>query len=355
MGILGFLTGALIVIVFRGLQSLDPLWNPGVGIVFGALFGAAFFVWGIGAFNPKLSIHGEEEEAAHHEEEAEEAEKPVNILSAYMWQIITLLIAALIVLFAVALWGGLTLRVTADPLASTTAVGYFTLQLPFGGPEVQLSELVVFIAFLVWTFISLALAAGGLAWLVHFLSRGVVEVRAEAKPGGRATAGALGSGSTAVAALPAGEGATSVAAPAPETLRSAFAPLALAQFGLYVIAGLILYYILYTYILGGFLRAGGDLQISASLIIGFGAALLLRPGFLGVFTFTFIVLYYLFYFVLIGLVLPQQPGLTILSLVNALVVAFIILKPNLALQTVGRVAALLARFVRWLPKLLFQR
>jgi hypothetical protein len=347
LGILGFLVGALIVIILRGLQSLDPLWQPGVGIVFGALFCAAFFMWGIGAFNPKLSEHGGEEEHAHHEEVTEADEKPSSILSGSVWQLMTWTVIGLVVLFAFALWGGLTLNITADPLASTTAVGYFTLQLPFGGPEIPLSELVVFIAFVVWMFISLAAAAAIFAWLFHFLSRGLVESRSVS------TAAALPAGQTA-GALPSGQDAT-VSAPAPETMRSVFAPQSLLQFGLYLAAGLILYFILYTYLFGGFLQAGGDLQVAASLIIAFGAALFLRPGFLGVYVFTAIVLYYVFYFVLIGLVLPQQPALTLLSIVNALVVAFIILKPNVTLQLVGRLAALLARFVRWLPKLLFQR
>jgi hypothetical protein len=66
-------------------------------------------------------------------------------------------------------------------------------------------------------------------------------------------------------------------------------------------------------------------------------------------------LFYLFYWVLIGMVLPGEPLRTLMSLVNAAIFAFLVLRPTLFLQVVGRLAGLLARFVRWLPKLLVQR
>ncbi len=67
MAIIGFLFGALLVIVIRGLQGLDPLWAAGPGIVMTAFTTAGFFVWGMGAFNPKMSVHGEAAEAEAHE------------------------------------------------------------------------------------------------------------------------------------------------------------------------------------------------------------------------------------------------------------------------------------------------
>jgi hypothetical protein len=56
-GIVGFLLGAALVIIIRSLQSMDPIWNPEIGLVFAGFMAAGFFVWGIGAFNPKLSEH----------------------------------------------------------------------------------------------------------------------------------------------------------------------------------------------------------------------------------------------------------------------------------------------------------
>jgi Na+-transporting methylmalonyl-CoA/oxaloacetate decarboxylase gamma subunit len=339
-GILGFLVGVLIVIILRGLQSLDPLWNPGVGIVFGALFGAAFFIWGIGAFDPKLSVHGEEEEAAHHEEEADAVEKPTSILSTYVWQMVTLLIVVFVVLFAFALWGGLTLRVTDDPLASTTAVGYFTLQLPFGGPEVLLSELVVFIAFVVWMFISLVIAAWVLAWLFHFLARGVAEVRL----GGTA---ALTAGGTA-GALPARVGeATAIAQePFPDLRAGQLTPPYPKARGL--LRSLVAWLL-------WLVRTGINVLY---VLLAPPVSERTRAGWLkslGMYAVVFLVLYVFFYYVAIGLVLPDKSLLVPLSLVNAVLIGFLILRPKYVLQLTGLIASVSARFVRWLPKLLFQR
>src|SRR5262245_45850796 len=96
MGIFGFLIGSLLVIVARGLQSLDPLWAVGPGIVFGAFFCAGFFMWGIGAFDPRMSVHGE------HVEETPKVEKPRTILSGYIWQATFLTLIVLLVLAVIA-------------------------------------------------------------------------------------------------------------------------------------------------------------------------------------------------------------------------------------------------------------
>lgn len=353
MGIIGFLVGALLVIVVRGLQSLDPLWNPGVGIVFGTIFCAAFFIWGMGAFNPKLSQHGEEEEHHAQAEAVEEESKPFTILGNSMWQIFTLLVLALIVLFAFALWGGLTLTTTADPLASTTAVGYFTLQLPFGGPEILLSELVVFALFILWMLLSLAAVGALLAWLFGYLNRGLVESRVEASAG--ASAAALTAGGSA-GALPSGLAEAPVSAAITATSERAqftsdlikliqFAPIAIA-----------VYLVFHNLVFGNLFPQTPDVRVGLSLIIGLGvAAAVVRPFFIGMYLFVFVLLYYIFYWVLIGLVLPAEPLRTLLSIVNALIFAFLLLRPTGLLQFVGRLAALLARFVRWLPRLLFQR
>ena len=340
MGILGFLVGALIVIMLRGLQSLDPLWNPGVGIVFGALFCAAFFIWGIGAFNPKLSEHGGEEEHDHHEEAAAAEEKPTSILSSFIWQLMTWTVIGLIVLFAFALWGGLTLNVTADPLASTTDVGYFTLQLPFGGPEILLSELVVFIVFMLWTFISLAAAAGIFAWLFHFLARGL----AQSKTGGAA---ALPAGQTA-GALPAraGEAPTVTQEAYPDLRAGQLTPSYPETEGL---LGTLFAWLVWL------IRTGLNVlyvliapPVTERTTVGWIKSLVL-------YAVVGIALYLFFYYVAIGLVLPDKTLLVPLSLVNAVAIVFLILRPKYVLQLTGFIASVSARFVRWLPKLLFQR
>ncbi len=156
MGILGFMLGALIVILLRGLQSLDPLWAPGPGIIVAVIMTAVFFIWGMGAFDPRLSIHGDPEvEEAVHEELATEAEKPRNILFSSVWQLATAVLVLAIVIggFAV-LPGGLALTQTVVPGASLTSVGYADVPLPFDGPTVQVSTLVSSRPFFVSSFMT---------------------------------------------------------------------------------------------------------------------------------------------------------------------------------------------------------
>lgn len=349
MAIIGFMVGALLVIVIRGLQSLDPLWDPGVGIVIGTIFCAGFFMWGLGAFNPKLSQHGEG--AEHHAEEAAaEESKPILLLSNSMWQIFTLLVLSLIVLFAFALWGGFTLTTTADPLASTTAIGYFPLQLPFGGPEILVSELLVFVIFFVWMIVSLGAVGALLAWTFGYLNRGLVESQVEASAG----AAALTAGSSA-GALPSGEEEEALV-PAPEASERRLFQSDLFNLLKFALIAIIAYLVLYNPIFGDLFPQTPDVRVGLSLIVALGiAAAIVRPFFIGLYLFAFVVMFYLFYWVLIGMVLPAEPARTLLSLVNGLIVAFLLVRPTQFLQYVGRFAALLARFVRWLPKILIQR
>lgn len=289
MGILGFMLGALIVILLRGLQSLDPLWAPGPGIVMAVIMTAVFFIWGMGAFDPRLSIHGDPEvEEAVHEELATEAQKPRNLLFSSVWQLATAVLVLAIVIggFAV-LPGGLALTQTVVPGASLTSVGYADVPLPFGGPTVQVSTLVIFAVFVIWAFISLAAVAAVLGWVFSSLSRGLVEVKAAAAGGG-------------TVALP---------APEPRTRRDTI----------------------------------------RSVVI---------------FLIVLVVLYFFFYYVAIGLIMPEPelPGLSLLltpaqtlvflSAVNALIFTLIILRTQLVLETVGRVARWLAKVLRAVPKFL---
>lgn len=297
MAILGFMFGALLVIVIRGLQGLDPLWEAGPGIVMTAFTTAGFFVWGMGAFNPKMSVHGEAaEEAEAAAEEAAEEGTPGGLLTGGIWQVATLLILLLVVLggFA-ALPGGLSLTQTAIAYASPTSVGFVPLQLPFGGPEIMLSQLVLFAAFIIWAFLSLLLAAAIFAFLLSFLSRGIASVQV------------VGAGAGAgVAALP---------SPTPEAAeaRSMRQPI-------------------------------------------FTAAL---------FLIVFLALYAFFYYVAIGLIMPNpdlppmswfgmDPAiqLIIVSAVNAAVFTLIILRTQLVLHVIGIVAGWLAHQLRRLPNIL---
>lgn len=293
MGIIGFLLGALFVIGLRGLQSMDPLWDPGVGLIMAAFVSAATFVWGMGGFDPRMSTHPHEPEVdeyglvvaeAHHEEEDEHeaaaAEAtPLTILGFSTWQITTWTIALMLALGLFAtLPGGFYLRTTADDQASTADIGFFTMELPFGGPEVEMSQLTMFIIVVAFTILSLAVIGGLLAGMFYALNRGVETAKA-----------------TADVSLETAQPATATSSSARIYLPVIFIVLA-------------------------------------------------------------VILYIVFYYVLIGLVLPNPPSMRILlSVVNALLFAGLVVYPLIILRAVGRGAGWLARVLRGLPEFLFQR
>lgn len=291
MAIIGFLLASLVVIIIRGLQQLDPLWAPGPGFVLSAFTSAGFFVWGMGAFDPKMSIHGEHAEE-HHEEEAP---KPAALLSSSVWTVFTYLLVALVPIMFVAVFGGLNLITTADPLASTVAVGYFPVEL--FGRDILVSELVVFAIFILVMILSLGLVAGAIGWVFFYLARSIAEVK-------------VAPNAPLNAALATGDGGSVII---PEERR-------------------------------------------------------IRPVHIATFLVLFVILFGLFYVVLIGLALPAfvapnaeilgMPALNVinfvLSAVNAAIFAFLLVRPTLLLQTVGRIAGWLARLLRRVP-VLFQR
>lgn len=185
MGVIGFMVGALLVIIVRALQSLDPVWDTGVGIVFATFFCAGFFVWGIGAFDPRLSKHGEEHEheEAHAEAAEEVAAPPTAILSSSIWQIAALLIVLVVALAAMSLLGP-TLIITREPDAAFNQVGMVPMELNVPGlfniDFGTVSQLTIFAGFVIFMIVSLAVAAGLLGFVMTFLSQGVAEARSGA-------------------------------------------------------------------------------------------------------------------------------------------------------------------------------
>jgi hypothetical protein len=428
LGILGFLFGALLVTVIRGLQGLDPLWDSGIGIVFSMLFCAAFFIWGIGAFDSRLSVHGEgpEVEAIHHELE-EDAKKPDYLLSSTIWQLAGLLILLIgVIVFFALLPGGFALKTTALPEASTAAVGYVEIQL--GAYTVYVSQLVLFLIFVIITFVSLAAIAWAVATLFYRYDRNYKIAQFEAKN----AAPALGSGSAATAALPAPQGSlvvpvvetTTPKAPAdqpaeeitiPNWLHNIIVYGSLLWFvmfpgaALFGIPGFLNFswqmmwnlFILATFIvfieiipaenrpIGSFLKAAVSfLVIHLILLVGLPwLAFQIDPGLdtpwtdiMGIaiwiltpilvmvlwrddrnvrtimkFALTYIVLFFVFYLVAIGLIIPQEPARTVLTIANSILITAIIWRLGWLLGLLGIGAGLLARFLRWLPRFLFQR
>ncbi len=358
MAIIGFMFGALLVIIIRGLQGLDPIWAPGPGIVLSAITMAGFFVWGMGGFDPRLSIHGNHEvEEAVHEELAVEAAQPRSILLGTTWQIATALILLLIILggFA-ALPGGLALTQTIVPGASPTTVGYTAVPLPFGGPEIQVSTLVIFAVFIIWAFISLAAVAGALGYIFFYLSRGLTELKM------------AGGGTAALPAPPAQ--AEPVVRREPREALTTFVGVLITFVAALVLVNLVISLIFPAMQIPGLslmLDAATQIQLIA-LIAAVGLTWVVwgRERFMFVLPFvvTFYILYIVFYFVAIGLILPE-PSLPLLNLiltpaqtlaflsaVNALLFTLLILRPSVVLHTIGRVSGWVAYQLRRLPHIL---
>lgn len=91
MGILGFIGGALLALVIRMLQGLDPAGSVGAAFVLGAFISAGVFVWGMGGFDPRMNAHGDHAAEGHDDhavvKAAPAAEPPaVRILGAFTWQ-----------------------------------------------------------------------------------------------------------------------------------------------------------------------------------------------------------------------------------------------------------------------------
>jgi hypothetical protein len=57
MGFVGFIVGVLFVLLLRSLQSMDPLWDAGVTLAIAPFICLGFFLWGVGAFDPRMNQH----------------------------------------------------------------------------------------------------------------------------------------------------------------------------------------------------------------------------------------------------------------------------------------------------------
>jgi hypothetical protein len=241
----------------------------------GSLFCAGFFVWGMGAFDPKMSEHAHEpsaddEHALAHVEEEPEVETPLKILGGYMWVFITLLLAVILV---VAFFGflpqGPALKTVGDPMGDVAAIAMFPVEI--GNQTIMVSKLTALIAFVAFMFVSLLIAAGGIGFLMNAASEGSQEAKV--------------------------------------TPRTAIGLGPLAE------------------------RSG----------------MLSRLIFVAIFVVLTVVLYFLFYYILIGLILPTAPFLGLISWVNALLFAILILRPKAVAKVISRVAAVVARFLRRIP------
>lgn len=183
MGILGFLAGMGLLVVIRYLQSLQPYMEPQLGIVLGTLLAAVGFIYGMGAMDPQMNEHAHEpaegEEAAVHEASADEEEEaeaePGSVLGGWLWLLSSLMVLLLIVIaFFALLPEGPGLRISGDPLADFASIG--VVQLELGGQTLEMTQLTLLVLFTIFMFLSLAVAAGAMGLLVHVLNHGLKTV-----------------------------------------------------------------------------------------------------------------------------------------------------------------------------------
>ncbi len=283
LGILGFILGTLMLMIVRSLQSLQPALDPQLAIVFGTFFSAGFFVWGMGAFDPRMNVHAHEpgEHDEEHHAEPEPEEKPAQILGGYLWVLATLLLVLFLAIGVLALLPqGPQLQTVGDAAGNVADLGTAALPLDsqtfFGlievsGDPAPVSKLAVLLGFVVFMFGSLALFAGGIGFGMYALARGTANARA-----------------------------------VPQTVMGP-----------------------------------GVLEANPTPMK--------RIAFIALFIVIAVVLTLLFYYVLIGLILPTAPFLLPLSIINALLFTIIILRPKGVTRAIGRSAGWLARKLRGLP------
>lgn len=395
MGILGLLLGIAVVTVIRALQGLEPVQDPGVSLVLAAFTAAGFFMWGIGAFDPRMSEHAHDPEHAEKlalalaEEEAKAP--PTSILSNYIWLITTGLMVLLLVIVVFALIpGSPALQTTSEPLGNAAANGFVEVQI--AGQTFIVSQLLLLVAYAAFMFLSLAAVAGAMGLAFFALNRGVTEVAAVPQT-------ALGPGPQAEpAAAPASAPALrlplrliglalatlvvtvvlDLIVPFEEGLRVpsfSYIVATIALFVVFVLAGWALLTAAMRFVRGWLARTlavlvvvGAFAALYAALVTGVLTTLDLLPlvilnavllailvitGQARALSFVIVgaVLFAAFYYVLIGLVLVGAPDtLFWLSLVNAIVVALIILRPRQVLNAIGSGSRATARALRSLPR-----
>jgi hypothetical protein len=214
LGIVGFLLGAALVLLIRGLQSMDPVWDAEIGLIGAMLISTILFLLGMGAFSREMGQHhveahyddeiGEIVVEGLHEEHAEDPqhpEPPRRVLTGQVWQIAFWTTVLFVVIFGFASINfSPALTVSNDPGANANAIGYFTMEI--AGREVVVSQLVAFLIFAAITLGTLALIGLLIGNTFYSLSRNVAVVKAA----GNVPLNALPAASTA-GLLTAGEGA----------------------------------------------------------------------------------------------------------------------------------------------------
>jgi hypothetical protein len=315
------------------------------------------------------------------------------ILGSYIWLLVTSLLVLLVVIAAFALFpGSPALTTTSQPLGNTAANGFIEVELM--GQTFIVSQLLLLVGFVVIVFVSLAAAAGVIGFILFALNRGVTEVSAvpvtALGPGPMAAEPAPASTSGPLARLPLRAVGLALAALGAAVALDLLLPLITGAGALsfsYILAAIALltvFTLAAVALLGVLLRAlrgwiwlaralvvlvvvGAFAGLYVALLTGVLATLGLLPltiinalllaalAFTGqtralLFTIVGAALFVLFYYVLIGLVLVGAPEtLFWLSLINAAIIALVIVRPRQVTNAVGSGARGLARWLRRVP------
>jgi hypothetical protein len=396
MGILGFLVGMVILVVLRGLQQLEPLMDPQLAVILGTFLAAGFFVWGMGAFDPSMNQHAHEPaegEEAHEivpaEEAAETPAPPGEILGAYIWQLSTILLLVLIGLVVFALLpGGPALQTVGIADGNVSAVG--AVPIPLGSTTLYVSQLTFLVGFVIFMFLSLAAVAGGIGLVFFALHNGATSVKAvphtaiEADPLETAPATQDGLIRWLVIAGIVIAGFAGIDYLLGQPITNEFATLSffLSAAGVFTITFLLLGFIIRVvaartdwawlvraviilgavglltnvvdFVLIWFVVSGFSLPMAVIFnIVVLGGLILARMPAAALFTMLSGILLPLFYFVLIGLVVPFAPPLLFgISAGNALLIAALIVRPKFLMRWLGYGAAWAAKQLRRLPNAL---
>jgi hypothetical protein len=220
--VVGFCAGALLTVLLRFLQGVDPIWQPDVAAIMGTLVATVFFVIGMGAFDPSLSEHGEHDE--HGDDHAADAhgdahgaapsaivpagsKAPVvktavaaaevpppptrllidNTFNMFGW--LMLVLGILVVVMAVPFGPALTSVGGEGGNGNVRAIGMFEMAVPADwqewtyngrpvfGETIVVSQLVVFFIFVAIVIGSLMLIGGAVGWATYNLSTGLKEVK----------------------------------------------------------------------------------------------------------------------------------------------------------------------------------
>ncbi len=176
-GLLGFAVGALIVTGLRIAFNFTPYWNLGLVLVLGTFTLVYGALWGIGAFNPRMSEHPDDSVPEPTIDEMAEQSGWRGMLSNTTWLVWA---AAMLITFgfiALAFIPGVGLTITRVADGSPRLFG--TVELELFGAMFPVNQAWLLIGFTAFTMLSLAIAAALLSGVFYGLSDQVTKVEAQ--------------------------------------------------------------------------------------------------------------------------------------------------------------------------------